>query len=81
MENLFFMDQLESAFGGNGEEGFEIKKYADKMKDDDAKRIGLHGGQNIPGTEPNPNPNSEIEKATNPKSVTGVNEEEILAEA
>ncbi|XP_071693177.1 uncharacterized protein [Rutidosis leptorrhynchoides] len=81
MENLFCMDELESAFGGKGEEGFEIKKYAETMKEDDAKRIALYGGQNIPEPNPNPNHNPEAERATDTKYVNGVNEEEILAEA
>lgn len=38
MEELFDMDQLESAFGGNNTEGFDIEKYALKMKEDDEKR-------------------------------------------
>jgi len=38
MEELFDMDQLESAFGGNNTEGFDIEKYALRMKEDDEKR-------------------------------------------
>lgn len=37
MEELFDMDQLESAFGGNNAEGFDIQKYAQRMKEDDEK--------------------------------------------
>uniref|UniRef100_A0A803ME30 CRAL-TRIO domain-containing protein n=1 Tax=Chenopodium quinoa TaxID=63459 RepID=A0A803ME30_CHEQI len=37
MEELFDMDQLESAFGGNSSEGFDIQKYAQRMKEDDEK--------------------------------------------
>lgn len=38
MEELFDMDQLESAFGGNSPEGFDVEKYAQRMKEDDEKR-------------------------------------------
>nr|GFD02480.1 hypothetical protein [Tanacetum cinerariifolium] len=51
MENLFCMDELESAFGGKVEESFDIKKYAEIMKEDDAKRIILNKGDTC--SEPN----------------------------
>lgn len=37
LEDLFDMDKLESAFGGNGDTGFDINKYAERMKEDDSK--------------------------------------------
>lgn len=37
MEDLFDMDRLESAFGGNDDTGFDINKYAERMKEDDKK--------------------------------------------
>lgn len=37
MEDLFDMDQLESAFGGNDRVGFNINKYAERMREDDKK--------------------------------------------
>ncbi|KAL8167085.1 hypothetical protein V2J09_008584 [Rumex salicifolius] len=37
MEELFDIDQLESAFGGNNAEVFDINKYAEKMKEDDKR--------------------------------------------
>lgn len=37
MEDLFDMDVLESAFGGNESSGFQITKYAERMKEDDKK--------------------------------------------
>lgn len=40
MEELFDMDQLESAFGGKDNSGFDISKYAERMKEDD-KRMPL----------------------------------------
>ncbi|GAB4861195.1 hypothetical protein Ancab_036354 [Ancistrocladus abbreviatus] len=35
LEEIFDMDQLESAFGGNNTDGFDINKYAERMKEDD----------------------------------------------
>ncbi|KAL6966546.1 DNA-dependent RNA polymerase II [Sarracenia purpurea var. burkii] len=37
MEDLFDMDELESAFGGKSIAGFDINNYAEKMKEDDKK--------------------------------------------
>jgi hypothetical protein len=37
MENLFDLDHLESAFGGNENTPFDINKYAERMKEDDKK--------------------------------------------
>lgn len=37
MEEVFEMDQLESAFGGENPETFDIQKYAQRMKEDDEK--------------------------------------------
>lgn len=64
MDNLFCMDELESAFGGKDEEFFDIKKYAEKMIEDDAKRIAIHGGDNFSKPNDDSNSNSEIKKAT-----------------
>ncbi|GKC21979.1 hypothetical protein Tco_1024129 [Tanacetum coccineum] len=44
------MDELESPFGGKVEESFDIKKYAEKMKEDDAKRIALSKGDTFSET-------------------------------
>ncbi|KAI3825896.1 hypothetical protein L1987_07614 [Smallanthus sonchifolius] len=81
MENLFCMDELESAFGGKDEESFDIKKYAERMKEDDAKRIVLYGRESCSDPNPNPNPNSDNERTTNTNSVIEVDEEVILTEA
>ncbi|KAK7410544.1 hypothetical protein VNO78_01397 [Psophocarpus tetragonolobus] len=35
MADLFDKDNLESAFGGNGDTGVDINKYAERMKEDD----------------------------------------------
>ncbi|KAJ4851097.1 hypothetical protein Tsubulata_043126 [Turnera subulata] len=37
MEDLFDMDHLESAFGGKDSSGFEITRYAERMKEDDRR--------------------------------------------
>ncbi|GKD10581.1 hypothetical protein Tco_1190266 [Tanacetum coccineum] len=58
MENLLCMDELESAFCGKVEESFDIKKYAEKMKEDDAKRIILNKGDTCSGELLEPQKNS-----------------------
>ena len=81
MENLFCMDELESAFGGKVEESFDIKKYAEKMKEDDAKRIILTKGDTC--SEPNTTLKSisdTEEKTTDTNCVTEVEEEKKLSE-
>ncbi|GJN06235.1 hypothetical protein PR202_ga23942 [Eleusine coracana subsp. coracana] len=42
MAEVFDMDQLDSAFGGNNPAGFEYNSYADQMRDDDKKMGSLH---------------------------------------
>lgn len=37
MEDVFDMDKLELAFGGNDIVGFNINKYAERMREDDKK--------------------------------------------
>lgn len=37
MEDLFDMEHLEFAFGGNDSMGFDINKYAERMREDDKK--------------------------------------------
>ncbi|KAI0499160.1 hypothetical protein KFK09_020062 [Dendrobium nobile] len=44
MEELFNMDELEKAFGGKNEAGFEIKEYAKRMREDD-KKMPLYWSQ------------------------------------
>lgn len=41
MEDLFDMDQLEQAFGGNDDTEFDTNKYAKRMRDDDNKMYSL----------------------------------------
>ncbi|KVH99547.1 hypothetical protein Ccrd_022217 [Cynara cardunculus var. scolymus] len=78
MDNLFCMDELESAFGGKDEENFDIMKYAEKMKEDDAKRIALHRGESGSETAssmPIANPDSDTEKLSDTNSImTNVDE-------
>ncbi|KVH98572.1 CRAL-TRIO domain-containing protein [Cynara cardunculus var. scolymus] len=90
MESLFYMDKLESAFGGKNEAKFDLKIYADRMKEDDAKRLALYKGASSSGTTSgrastvsldfsiaNTDSDSDGEK----KTPTEINEEAILAEA
>jgi len=39
LEDLFDMDKLESAFGGNGDTGFDINKYGERMKEEETTRF------------------------------------------
>jgi len=41
LEGLFDMDKLESAFGGNGDTGFDMNRYAERMKEDESKIISF----------------------------------------
>eukprot|EP00268_Persea_americana_P025814 TRINITY_DN2518_c0_g1_i2.p1 TRINITY_DN2518_c0_g1~~TRINITY_DN2518_c0_g1_i2.p1 ORF type:complete len:118 (+),score=31.71 TRINITY_DN2518_c0_g1_i2:968-1321(+) len=47
MEDLFDMEQLESAFGGLNQSGFNINDYAERMKEDD-KRMPLFWSRESP---------------------------------
>ncbi|XP_010527376.1 PREDICTED: random slug protein 5 [Tarenaya hassleriana] len=40
LEDVFDMEQLEVAFGGNSYSGFDFVKYAERMKEDDARFFG-----------------------------------------
>ncbi|XP_024027668.1 phosphatidylinositol transfer protein 3 [Morus notabilis] len=53
MEDLFDMDQLESAFGGNNNTGFDITKYAERMREDD-KRMRAFWTRADPSVPPQP---------------------------
>ncbi|KAK7275746.1 hypothetical protein RIF29_16868 [Crotalaria pallida] len=53
MDDLFDMDHLESAFGGNDDTGFDISKYAERMKEDDKKIPSYWTGENTPSGVPN----------------------------
>jgi len=53
MEDLFDFDQLETAFGGNDDTGFDINKYADRMKEDDKKIPAFWTRENSPSSVPN----------------------------
>ncbi|GJU74509.1 hypothetical protein Tco_1265914 [Tanacetum coccineum] len=80
MDNLFYMDELELAFGGENEEHFDIIMYAEKMKKSDAKRIAVNSGYTCSKLNNTLKSNSDIEeKATDTNSVTEVDEEKMLA--
>ena len=42
------MDKLESAFGGNDHTGFDINKYAERMKEDDKRMPAFWTRGNLP---------------------------------
>ncbi|KAD6119493.1 hypothetical protein R6Q59_025495 [Mikania micrantha] len=92
MESLFYIDKLESAFGGKNEAKFDVNIYANRMKDDDAKRLAAHTEETSTST----NTNNALRRATTnselnhtnidsdsdgEKTLPDVNEEEMLAEA
>ncbi|XP_059631408.1 uncharacterized protein LOC132274201 isoform X2 [Cornus florida] len=55
MEDLFDMNQVESAFGGKDNAGFDIDKYAERMKEDDKRRIASSlTSENTPVADPQP---------------------------
>ncbi|XP_062145696.1 uncharacterized protein LOC133853699 isoform X2 [Alnus glutinosa] len=54
MEDLFDMDQLESAFGGNDSRGFDINEYAERMREDDKRRMSFWTRGNPPPASPQP---------------------------
>ncbi|XWS21536.1 hypothetical protein CRYUN_Cryun30bG0062600 [Craigia yunnanensis] len=62
MEDLFDMEKLEAAFGGNDDSGFNINKYAERMKEDD-KRIPAFWtrGNPQPAAPPQPLPTSPVD--------------------
>jgi hypothetical protein len=54
VEDLFDMDQLESAFGGNDSRGFDINEYAERMREDDKRRMSFWTRGNPPPASPQP---------------------------
>ncbi|CAI9266505.1 unnamed protein product [Lactuca saligna] len=89
MESMFYIDRLESAFGGKNEAKFDLKIYAARMKEDDAKRVALYNGECSSSTPRGRGSTFSEFTATNsdsdsdggkPKSPE-INEEAILAEA
>ncbi|MBA0747339.1 hypothetical protein Gogos_004260 [Gossypium gossypioides] len=53
MEDLFEMEKLESAFGGNDDSGFDINKYAERMREED-KRVPAFWTKSEAPPEPMP---------------------------
>lgn len=89
MDSLFYIDKLESAFGGKNEAKFDIKIYAERMKEDDGKRLAFHRGESScstptgrssVGSEFN-HTNGDSDSDGETKKSPEINEEEILAEA
>ncbi|WOL04584.1 random slug protein 5 isoform X1 [Canna indica] len=53
MADLFDLNQLESAFGGQNQVGFDFNKYAEQMKEDDKKMSAvLNSGVSVLSPEP-----------------------------
>ncbi|KAL4278252.1 hypothetical protein GQ457_03G033090 [Hibiscus cannabinus] len=55
MEDLFDMEKLESAFGGNDDSGFNISNYAERMREDD-KRMPAFWTRGNPQSSAPPQP-------------------------
>ncbi|KAK7301245.1 hypothetical protein RJT34_12106 [Clitoria ternatea] len=53
MEDLFDFDLLEAAFGGKDDTGFDISKYAERMKEDDKKIPSFWTRENTASSVPN----------------------------
>lgn len=69
MEDLFNMDQLESAFGGKDNSGFDINKYAERMREDDKKMPAFWARINPPCEVPQPAlANAQCLNSINPES-------------
>nr|XP_043637206.1 phosphatidylinositol transfer protein 3-like [Erigeron canadensis]XP_043637207.1 phosphatidylinositol transfer protein 3-like [Erigeron canadensis] len=87
MESLFYIDKLESAFGGKNTAKFDIKIYAERMKADDAKRLAFQQessssaascqASTVSGSNHTNADSDSDEKTKSPD----INEEEVLAEA
>ncbi|XP_039001874.1 phosphatidylinositol transfer protein 3-like [Hibiscus syriacus] len=60
MEDLFDMEKLESAFGGNGDSGFNISKFAERMKEDDKRMPAFWSRENTQSAAP-PEPMSTLD--------------------
>ncbi|KAA8522498.1 hypothetical protein F0562_013141 [Nyssa sinensis] len=54
MEDLFDMDQIESAFGGKDAAGFDINKYAERMREDDKRMPSFWEKGNALAAAPQP---------------------------
>ncbi|CAK9174267.1 unnamed protein product [Ilex paraguariensis] len=54
MEDLFDMDLIESAFGGKDNTGFDINKYAERMREDDKRMPSFWTRGNLPDATPQP---------------------------
>ncbi|KAM0009253.1 putative CRAL-TRIO lipid binding domain, CRAL/TRIO domain, CRAL/TRIO domain superfamily [Helianthus debilis subsp. tardiflorus] len=89
MESLFYVDKLESSFGGKNVAKFDIRIYAQRMKDDDAKRLASHNGESSTSTSTvtgRDSTGSEVNHAntysdSDDEKTKDVNEENMLAEA
>ncbi|XP_076932424.1 uncharacterized protein LOC143597944 [Bidens hawaiensis] len=93
MESLFYIDKLESSFGGKNMAKFDFKIYAQRMKDDDANRLAsCHKGESstssVLGLSGRSSLGSEFNHANTDSDSDGektksleINEEEMLVES
>lgn len=87
MEDLFDLDHLESAFGGKNDTGFDINRYAERMKEDDKKIPSFWTRENSPSWVPtdapsldsirldsysDPSDNEKTECSPDPEMDTGI---------
>ncbi|XP_068637731.1 uncharacterized protein [Aristolochia californica] len=89
MEDLFDMDKLESAFGGNSQEGFNINEYAERMREDDKKMplLWTRKDSQVPAAQPTEpslgfdTGNSDSDLNESPSKLASDNSEENVLEA
>ena len=75
VEDLFDMDQLESAFGGNDNMGFDINKYAERMREDDKRIPSFWTREHPASTAPQPSLTSALD-SINLNSVSDASDNE-----
>ncbi|XP_054799032.1 uncharacterized protein LOC129303625 [Prosopis cineraria] len=82
VEDLFDKDRLECAFGGNDVRGFDINKYAERMKEDDQKMPSFWTRADSPSADPQAAPSLDSIKlgphadASDKKTTDGTPKEE-----
>ncbi|KAK6257401.1 hypothetical protein QUC31_000860 [Theobroma cacao] len=61
VEDLFDMEKLESAFGGNDDSGFDVNKYAERMREDDKRIPAFWTRENPQLAAPQPAPTCSVD--------------------
>lgn len=65
VEDLFDMNLVESAFGGKDDSGFNINKYAERMREDDKKKLSFWTGcENPPAISQQPSSAATTDSST-----------------